>query len=83
MTHLHLFRYVDQLGSVDDMDPLAAPPLVSLVEEPKGGMGIDEKVSIALISVSASTGDVTWDHFEGKFRISILPAMPPLLQYCP
>ncbi|KAI0086630.1 muts domain V-domain-containing protein [Irpex rosettiformis] len=56
--------YVDQLGSVDDMDPLSAPPLVCLTEEPKGGMGIDEKVSIALISISASTGDVTWDHFE-------------------
>lgn len=64
-------RYVDQLGSVDDMDPLSAPPLVCLVEEPKGGMGIDEKVSIALISISASTGDVTWDHFEGNHTIKL------------
>ncbi|KAI0691181.1 muts domain V-domain-containing protein [Cytidiella melzeri] len=65
LAHLYTAAtYVDQLGSVDDMDPLAAPPLVCLVEELKGGMGIDERVSIALISVSASTGDVMWDHFE-------------------
>ncbi|KAI0340128.1 DNA mismatch repair protein MSH3 [Trametopsis cervina] len=65
LTHLYTAAtYVDQLGSADDMDPLAAPPLVCLVEEPKGGMGVDERVSIALVSVCASTGDVMWDHFD-------------------
>ena len=60
------YSYVDQLGSADDIDPTAAPPLVCLIEEPKGGMGIDERVTVSLIAVCAGTGDVTWDHFEGS-----------------
>jgi DNA mismatch repair protein MSH3 len=62
-------RFVDQIGSVDDMDPLATPPLVCLLEEPVGGMGLDQRVSISLISISASTGDVMWDHFEGTLML--------------
>lgn len=67
---------MDQLGSADDMDPTAAPPLVCLIEESKGGMGIDERVSISLLSVCASTGDVTWDHFEGNVsKATFLPTL--------
>lgn len=61
-----IYRYVDQLGSVDDGDLPTVPPLMCLVEELMGGMGPDERVRISLIAVSASTGDVTWDHFEGE-----------------
>ena len=59
-------RYVDQLGSVDDVDPVAAPPLMCLVEELRGGMGADERVNISMITISPSTGDVVWDEFEGS-----------------
>ncbi|KAH8108175.1 muts domain V-domain-containing protein [Cristinia sonorae] len=56
--------YVDQLGSVDDNELASVPPLMCLVEGLLGGMGPDERVSISMIAVSASTGDVTWDQFE-------------------
>ncbi|THH32975.1 hypothetical protein EUX98_g1202 [Antrodiella citrinella] len=56
--------YVDQLGSVDDTDLSTVPPLMCIVEELLGGMGADERVSISMIAISASTGDVTWDQFE-------------------
>lgn len=59
-------RYVDQLGSVDDTNLSAVPPLMCLVEDSLGGMGPDERVSISMISVSAGTGDVVWDQFEGE-----------------
>ena len=57
--------YVDHLGSADDMDPTSVAPLVCLVEELRGGMGTDEKVSIGMVAISPSTGDVVWDHFDG------------------
>lgn len=60
-------RYVDQLGSVDDIDPAAAPPLMCLVEELRGGMGADERVCVSMITISPSTGDVVWDQFEGRY----------------
>lgn len=40
-----------------------------IVEDLKGGMGLDERVAIALVSVCASTGDVVWDSFEGARRV--------------
>ena len=61
-----VYRYVDQLGSVDDTEMSSIPPLMCLTEQLLGGMGPDERVSISMIAVSASTGDVVWDHFEGK-----------------
>ena len=70
-----LLRYVDQLGSVDDTDVSAVPPLMCLVEDTLGGMGPDERVSISMISVSASTGDVVWDHFEGTYSYISRPRM--------
>ncbi|TCD65621.1 Mismatch repair protein msh3 [Steccherinum ochraceum] len=55
--------FVDQLGSVDETGS-SVPPLMCLVEELRGGMGPDERVSISMIAVSAGTGDVVWDQFE-------------------
>lgn len=60
---------MDQLNSVDDTDPITIPPLLCLVEEKlESGTGINEKIRVSMISISASTGDVVWDQFEGTFR---------------
>ena len=60
---------MDEVDSIDD--PLmagsaqgCAPSLMSLRETLLGGMGVDEKVRVALICVTPSTGDVVWDEFE-------------------
>ncbi|KAI0831758.1 muts domain V-domain-containing protein [Trametes gibbosa] len=65
VTHMYTAAtFVDDLNSVDEMDPNSSPPLMCLLEEPRGGMGTDERVNIAMIAVSPSTGDVVWDEFE-------------------
>ncbi|KAI0350070.1 hypothetical protein OH77DRAFT_1413634 [Trametes cingulata] len=65
VTHMYTAAtYVDDLNSVDELDPNSAPPLMCLLEEPRGGMGTDERVSIAMIAISPSTGDVIWDEFD-------------------
>lgn len=42
------------------------PPLMCLIEEQQGGMGPDDRVSIGIITICPSTGDVVWDDFDGK-----------------
>ncbi|KAJ3538219.1 hypothetical protein NM688_g6551 [Phlebia brevispora] len=65
LTHLYTAAtYVDQLNSVDETEPTAMPPLVCVIEQAAGGQGINERVLISMISISASTGDVVWDQFE-------------------
>lgn len=59
--------YVDHLGSADDIDAASVAPLICLAEELRGGLGADEKVTIGMVAVSPSTGDVVWDHFDGMF----------------
>ncbi|EED81705.1 predicted protein [Postia placenta Mad-698-R] len=67
LTHLYTSAtYVDEMNSTDDLDPSSAPALMCLVEELKGGMGADERVLVGMVVISASTGDVVWDEFEGK-----------------
>ncbi|CDO74876.1 hypothetical protein BN946_scf185004.g26 [Trametes cinnabarina] len=56
--------FVDDLNSLDELDPNAAPPLMCLLEEPRGGMGADERVNIAMVVIAPSTGDVVWDEFD-------------------
>jgi hypothetical protein len=51
---------------VDDTERYDAPPLMCITEEQKGGMGVDERVSISMISICPSTGDVVYDDFEGR-----------------
>lgn len=63
--------YVDEMNSTDDLDPSSAPALMCLVEELKGGMGADERVLVGMVVISASTGDVVWDEFEGKSFCSV------------
>ena len=65
-------RYVDDIDSVDDVDPNDAPLLMCLVEQLRGGMGPDERVNIGMIAICPSTGDVVWDEFEGKCPIGRL-----------
>lgn len=66
LTHLYTAAtYVDSLDSPDTLSSGGrAPPLLCIVEEPVGEDA--EKVNVGLVSVCASTGDVVWDHFEGK-----------------
>ncbi|RDX52693.1 hypothetical protein OH76DRAFT_1454157 [Lentinus brumalis] len=56
--------YVDDLNTTDELDANIAPPMMCLLEEPRGGMGADERVLMAMVSISPSTGDVVWDEFE-------------------
>jgi DNA mismatch repair protein MSH3 len=58
--------YVDELDSVDDLERYHPPPLLCLLEEQKGGMGVDDRVSISMIAICPSTGDIVWDEFEGR-----------------
>ena len=62
-----LASFVDDLNTTDELDSNSAPPMMCLLEEPRGGMGTDERVLIATLSISPSTGDVVWDEFEGQF----------------
>lgn len=56
---------MDDLDSTDDLGP-ATQPLMSIVEETRGGLGPDDKVLIGIISVVPSTGDVVYDEFSGR-----------------
>jgi hypothetical protein len=58
--------YVDQMDSVDIIEKYNPPPLMCLVEKHKGGMGVDEKVCVAMIAICPSSGDIVWDQFDGK-----------------
>ncbi|KAI0668532.1 muts domain V-domain-containing protein [Trametes maxima] len=72
----HMFTaatFVDDLNSVDELDPNSAPPLMCLLEEPKGGLGTDEHVRMALIVISPSTGDVVWDEFDETRMVHTKP----------
>lgn len=67
---------------MDELDPNSAPPLMCFLEEPKGGKGTDERVTIAMIAISPSTGDVVWDEFEGDAtaRVQLLDSSQELPQ---
>jgi DNA mismatch repair protein MSH3 len=41
-----------------------------LTEQPAGGMGTDEKVTVGIIAVQPSTGDVVYDQFTDGFMRS-------------
>ena len=56
--------------SDDPIIPGSAPPptnaLVAIIETGMGGMAVDERARIALVSVIPGTGDVVWDEFDCK-----------------
>ncbi|KIJ68934.1 hypothetical protein HYDPIDRAFT_80554 [Hydnomerulius pinastri MD-312] len=65
LTHLYTATtYVDELESVDDTEKHAAPPLVCFTEVSKGGDSSEDHVSIGMIVITPSTGDVVWDEFD-------------------
>ncbi|KAI0747682.1 muts domain V-domain-containing protein [Daedaleopsis nitida] len=64
--------FVDDLETADELDSNSAPPLMCFSEEPRGGMGADERVLIAMVAISPSTGDVVWDEFEDNHMRSEL-----------
>jgi len=58
-------RYVDGLDSVDDLERYTPPPFMCLIEQTKGGNLGD--VSVGMITICPSTGDVVWDDFDGGY----------------
>lgn len=65
--------YVEGLDSVDELKENNAPPFMCLVEEKKGNSGT--AVSIGMITVCTSTGDVVWDDFEGISTMFVIEFM--------
>ncbi|KAG8217898.1 muts domain V-domain-containing protein [Butyriboletus roseoflavus] len=73
LTHLYTATtYVDELESADDLDKYAAPPLVCFTEVSESGGTSEDHVSISMIAITPSTGDVVWDEFEGEFRAHLI-----------
>lgn len=60
-------RYVDELDSVDDLERYNPPPFMCLIEQTKGGNTGD--VSVGMITICSSTGDVVWDDFDGRYLL--------------
>jgi len=56
---------VEELDSVDDTEKYTAPPFMCLVEERAKENSPD--VSIGMISICPSTGDIVWDDFDGMY----------------
>ncbi|KAL5529107.1 hypothetical protein ACEPAG_5081 [Sanghuangporus baumii] len=68
LTHMYTAAtYVDELGADDDESRIAPPVFMCICESLLGGMGTDERVSIGMVAVTPSTGDVVWDEFEDGF----------------
>jgi hypothetical protein len=59
---MNLNRYVDDLDSVDDLERYTPPPFMCMVEHSKAGK--TGEVSVGMITICPSTGDVVWDDFE-------------------
>ncbi|KAJ3512522.1 hypothetical protein NLJ89_g3471 [Agrocybe chaxingu] len=63
VTHLYTAAtYVDEMDSIDDMEKYTTAPFMCLVEEKKNENPCD--VSIGMITICPSTGDIVWDDFE-------------------
>lgn len=56
-------RYVDSLDSADEQERYTPPPFMCMIEAPRGPNIAD--VSVGMITICPSTGDVVWDDFEG------------------
>ncbi|KAF9452264.1 DNA mismatch repair protein MSH3 [Macrolepiota fuliginosa MF-IS2] len=63
LTHLYTAAtFVDDLESEDTLESYSPPPFMCLVEETRKGNAND--VSVAMVTICPSTGDVVWDDFE-------------------
>jgi len=65
---LTLPSYIEALDSVDQSEESAIPPFMCLIEEPKEKNSAD--VSLGIITICPSTGDVTYDDFDGVFVVT-------------
>ena len=52
---------------MDDLEKYSPPPFMCLIEEKAGKGKGSVDVSIGMITICPSTGDVMWDIFEGKY----------------
>ncbi|KAJ8078692.1 Mismatch repair protein msh3 [Marasmius tenuissimus] len=56
--------FVDDLSSVDDLEKYVPPPILCLIEDATKAGGNDGCVTIGMIAITPSTGDVVWDEFD-------------------
>ncbi|KAG8920758.1 Mismatch repair protein msh3, partial [Tulasnella sp. 418] len=67
--------FIDDLNSVEDAhdgSPSSPPSIGCFVESQLGGMGADERVTIGMVSVVPSTGEVTYDEWQdGHMRTEL------------
>ena len=68
-------RYIDEVD-VDEDSRTAPPVFMCIAESLLGGMGADERVSISIVAVTPSTGDVLWDEFTDGFMRNELEVSP-------
>ena len=54
------------------------PVLACFVEGLLGGLGADERVSISMVAITPTTGEVIWDEFEDGFVRSELEVVQVL-----
>jgi DNA mismatch repair protein MSH3 len=59
-----IHTFLDELDSVDQVDPYTSPTVIFVGERAKARPTGDEQVNIAIITISASTGEVLWDEFD-------------------
>lgn len=55
------------MDNLDDTQSITMPVLACFVEGLLGGMGADERVSISMVAITPTTGEVIWDEFEDGF----------------
>ena len=61
-----MYSYIDGLDSVDDLNERGGSVFMCLIEdEMKGDNGVG--VTIGMITICPSTGDVVWDDFDGSW----------------
>ncbi|KAK1232280.1 Mismatch repair protein msh3 [Marasmius sp. AFHP31] len=56
--------FVDDLSSVDDLEKYVPPPILCLIEDATKAGGNGGCVTIGMIAITPSTGDVVWDEFD-------------------
>ncbi|KAF8309367.1 hypothetical protein DL93DRAFT_2100103 [Clavulina sp. PMI_390] len=62
--------FVDTMNSADDMSLDAASSyqsMICVIEQMGGGLGSDDRVTIGLVSIAPSTGDLVYDEFQDTY----------------
>lgn len=67
--HIYTFAtFVDELGSIDDE---VAPTLMCVLEGGTTGTGAKSTITIAIVTICPTTGEIVWDRFQGRFSYCI------------